>query len=179
MNEFFYFVFSGFILMLIPFAFIGGVWLRGFFFTFLKVKASGGRRCMVRGWNLTHWRFVAGEVKDGFLTFKHLKETHRIEITGSDFYRMLKLDWVDVDFTDNTITRRQGERGTPFDAVKFDNLFVRCLFKPTIGDTKTTIIIALLAFCILLALVSLGLSYQTYEMVKGLGSITQATVGII
>ena len=178
-TDFYYFVVSGFLLMLLPILFLGFFWLSGFLFAFIKVKASRGRKVMVRTWNVTHFLFRPGEIIDGWLIFKHKKNNYRVKVESEDFYRMLKLRFIDVDLENGIIFRRTGEGGTPYDPVTTDNLYVRALMAPKLEGKQMLIILILLIVVLLVVLAEGGMLFQMYKVVQGLAQVGEASVGVV
>lgn len=175
--SFLYFVISGLILMVLPLLLLAATWFRGFFFAVLKVKASGGAKVLVRAWNVTHFLFKTGVIREGYLVFTVNKQTLRFQVDTLDFYRMLRMNCIDVDITSGVVRRRLGEVGTPYDAATADNIYRRCLLKPTIQDNKTIIILVMLALVLILCLINAGVSYQLYKMLQAISpTIAQAAI---
>lgn len=177
-TEYIYFVISGFVLLLLPLFFIAGVWLRGFFTPFLKVKASAGRLVLVRVRSQLRDYFKSGEVIDGTLKFKSANG-HSRTLNIPDypvFYKAYNVTCIDVDEKKNAIFMLDAKAISGYDAEKYDDLILRALLKPALNNKKLIIIIALLALLIVLAFAIIGLQFQTYKIV-GAGTSAVGQIG--
>lgn len=175
-----YFVIAGFFLMLIPVALIAGWFLRGFFMTFMKVKASQGKFLMVKVRSKLRDYYAKGFVIEGTMRFKDSKKNDRTIILPKDvafIYRSLGVYWVDVDEDKNCVYTLDGRGVSGFDAEKFDDIIQKALAKPAFGDNKMLFVIIGIVIIILLLFIICGMEYQSYKMLKTLGMTAQAAVG--
>lgn len=176
-QEFYYYVASGFILMVLPVAFIAGVWLRGFFFPFLKVKASQGRLVLVRLRGSVRDHYTTGDPVDGTLRFKVKKDYRTINMEPLAIYRSWNMNCIDIDEEKNSIILRDGQHVEGFDAQKFDDIIERALKKPNFDNNKQLVVLILLIIIILVLLANAGMTYQLYKAVTQVNSITTAAIG--
>lgn len=146
-----YFTMSGAVLIGLVFFLINFL-LGGIMMPFLKVKASRGKKLLVRVINPIHDYFRIGEIDEGFLVFKDRKKnTRRIYMQPGCVYRAATIHWVEIDDEKNCIYDRKGNQVSGFDAVKFDDLLKRALYKPAIlGDNMMKIMLILLVFSLVL-----------------------------
>ncbi len=160
-----YYAISWFILLF----FIGFI-IRGFFWKFIKVKLSFGRLILVKVRAINRDFFSIGEVKDGFLVYKAHKKNKRIAIKDSTvFYKSIGVLWVDVDEEKGALCKVDYSAIDGFDSEKFENLFVRTLYRPSISDNKEKIMFIMLGVCILLAVGGLYLAYNNGQGLQFLG----------
>ena len=157
---------------------------RGFFLKFIKVRLSFGRLVMVKLREVNRDFYAVGEVLEGFLVFKHKKDIKRISIDREKpgFYRSLGCIWIDIDNEKNSINTWNYEGVKGFDAVKYNDLFMRALNKPAIVDNTTKILIVLVAFALLVGFVNIYLIVKTGKKIDGLipviNSLKQTTTTI-
>src|SRR4030042_3601616 len=126
--------------MVIP-IFLISFLMRDFFFKFFKVKASMGKKVMVKIRTSLIDYFAIGEFKDGQLYFKSHKDKKIINVPADAkvFYRSLGINWVDLNETDNSLSSNDYAAIGGFDAQKFSDLYERALMKPAIVPTQEKI----------------------------------------
>ena len=159
---------------------------KGFFKEFLKVKASFGKLILVKVTAVNRDYFRVGSVEDGFLLFKtaNKKNEKRLSIPNQNvFYRCLGCAWVDVDEEKNafTIRERTDFRAIDgYDAERNNNLFKRCLYRPSLEDKKNKIVMALLIMIMVLVIIVGFLVYKNgYSLEFLLEQISNISKGII
>jgi amino acid transporter len=176
-TEFYYFLVSGAVLMGIV-VFIMNFLLGGFLGPFLKVKASRGRKVLVRVHHPIQDFFRVGEIVEGFLVYvDRAKETRRLKMQPGIVTRSLNVYWVEVDDEKNCFFKREsGDAVSGFDAVKFDELLKRALYRPlTLGDQLLKIALILLAIVVLGIIIIGFFSYKNYKGVQELLAILKVT----
>jgi len=182
--DFWYYVASGFILMLVPVGFIN-FWLRGFFWSFAKVKSSGGKLCLVRVRSKLRDYFRPGTVSDATLRYKDaIGEYRTVNIPEEDdqknqvevFYRAFGVTCIDIDETRNCVFQLDGDGVSGFDAAKFDSILQRALLKPSFGDKKLLIVLVIVIIILLVTFFSAYYGYKNNQMLQFLvnQSITAA-----
>lgn len=177
MNELYSYIISGFVLLALPFVFVAGFWLRGFFIPYMRARGSQGKKIFIFAWNITRFEFPLGVLKEGMLYFVHNKVVHRINVEGEDFFRFLRVNAVMVNLKDGSVIRRTGKVMPGYDPVKTDSLITRALMKP--GDQSLILIVILVAVLLIVALL-LGNMFLTYQALNILKEGGQAvTTGII
>lgn len=180
MNDFIYYVISGFVLMILPVAFIGGVWLRGFFMPYIKVKASAGKRVLVKIRTILRDYYAVGEIIDGSLKFKSANKNSRTLILPTDkptIYKSFNVNCIDVDEEKNCIYTLDAKGVSGYDAEKYDDLILRALLKPALHSQMLKIIVVLIVL-IIIGIIAVGaMQYQTYQVVTLLNSAKVGTVG--
>lgn len=152
---------------------IMSVLFRGFFWKYIRVRASMGRLVLVKLRNLSRDHFKIGKVEEGFLIYKN-KEEKRIAVKDfSFFYRCMGVSWVDVDEETSSVCAPDYKAVTGFDSERFQSLYTRCLMRPEGLNTKEIIIIIL----VLLAIVTAGISvYLGYTNLQELAIIKKAVI---
>lgn len=153
--------------------FFCGAFQRGFFVNYFKVRVSFGRLVMVKVRSPLRDYFAKGWVEEGFLIYKHNKETIRLNIPQniSPFYKCLAVMWCDVDDEKHAISKTDYSSVSGYDAVKNNNLHTRALMRPSIASGQEKVILYLLIVVGLLALVGLYLSYCNYAQLRDLANL--------
>jgi hypothetical protein len=126
----------------------------GFLNKFIVVKISRGRKTLVEVHDVGGVYYRTGIISDGFLSYKNKKkEKKTLEVTNADIQYRMGLKTIATDGVKNTIIRQDGSQVEGHDAVKTDNLMVRCLTSPQLQDKVLKIILILLVVAVLLILV--------------------------
>jgi hypothetical protein len=148
---------------------------RGFFLKFIKVRLSFGRLVLVKLREVNRDFYAVGEVLEGYLIFKQKKDIKRLTIPRDKkiFYRSMGILWVDVDNERNSIMTWEYTEEKGFDAIKFNDLFMRALNKPSVTDNTTKILIILVCFVALLVIVDIYFDYQTGKKIEALYPLIQ------
>ena len=89
-----------------------------------------------------------GEIKGDWLVYGAKKEKKRIKIGDNMVYRCFGVTVVDVDETSNAVSKTDYDAVSGFDAEKFEDLFTRALFRPTLDENKDRILIIMLVVVI-------------------------------
>jgi len=154
---------------------------KGFFAPYMGVKASFGKCILVKVRAVNRDYFKKGIIDDGFLVFSGKTGQKRLNIKDSSyFYRALGISWIDVDEEKNSITKPDHTGVSGFDAVKYNNLYTRALYRPGIKDNMTKAIIGCLVLVIILIL-ALGfvLYKQSYSLEIMAQQIASVKSGVI
>ena len=159
MNDFALFMISYSVVLIGGFVLVN--WLsNGFLLILMRVKATRGRKVLIIVKSKLQNYFVIGKVVEGFLIFRDnacklddRKTEKRIAIPNGTVFRMFSVNCVWFDEEINCILRPNLKGVTGFDAIKWNNLLIRALKRPTIEDSKIILIIIL----ILLIIVVLGM----------------------
>ncbi len=156
---------------------------RGLFFPFMKVKVSGGKKILVRVLHPVQSYFSVGEIDEGFLVFKdRKKETRRLVFVPGCIDRAATIFWTSVDDEKNCMIKRmEGEAVDGHDAVKYDNLFVRALYKPNVMNEiliKIALVLIAVALVVLIvvAVVSVKNMSISQQILETLTAPAKATV---
>jgi len=196
--------------MIIPF-FLMGLLLKGFLTKYFKVRASFGRLCLVKVRAVNRDYYVTGRIEeDSMLVFKNLKkEEKRLSLQSRNvFYRCLNINWIDVSEEKNAITVPSTtekdkfntktkttykiisvdyDAVTGFDAIKYNNLYVRALTQPQVElfDFKKVVVLVLMGMGVILLAIAY-LCYMNYTnsqmslgILQGLPELIKASKGTI
>lgn len=135
---------------------------RGFFMPFLRVKLSFGKLiiCKIRAVNRDYYR--AGKIDEGFLVFPTSQGDKRIAVKDKAvFYRSLGVAWVDVDEEKNALVNPDFKPIDGFDAMKYNSLYIRALYRPALANNKEKVIIGI---CILIVVMLIILGFFVYKV---------------
>lgn len=145
---------------------------RGFFWKFLKVRVSFGRLIMVKIRSLNRDYFAVGKMQEGFLLFKTPEGYKRISLENREaFYRCLGANWLDIDEKTNNVSNTDYKVLEGYDAIKYNNLYLRALYKPTIAETKEKIILGAI---IIMGLIIVAVAFFVYNMSADITAIKEA-----
>ena len=155
--------------------------MRGFFWKYFRVKASMGRLILIKVRDINIDSFAIGVIDSDILKFKKNKEEHSIAIKDRTvFYRSIGVIWVDYDSATGGLVRPDFQGIEGFDPVKYNNLYLRALYKPAITDNFDKILMLLVFVCIILTIVGLYLSYNNGASIQRLtlagASIVQGSI---
>lgn len=154
------------IVVLLSFGMVGFI-QKGFFWKYFRVRLSFGRLVIVKIRGITRDFFAVGDIQENFLVFKVNKEKKKINVKNSEvFYRSLGCIWVDVDEIKNALSKTDYSAIDGFDAVKYESLYARALYKPSITDNKEKILFVLVIIAIIVAGISVFLSYKNGEAIQ-------------
>lgn len=141
----------------------------GFLFPFLKVKMSRGKLVLVQVNTITQDYHRPGRIDTGFLIFKDRnKEERRIKVPRESIYRSKGINMVDVDDEKSAVMLRDYSAVSGFDGAKYNDLYLRALYKPTMFDRKEKIMLGILVIVGVLVLGALYLGYQNNELLLSL-----------
>ena len=111
-----------------------------FFLNFFKVKASRGKKVLVKARGPNTDYFSTGKIVDGWLIFKDIdKDVKRIKWNNRCVYRMLNINVVDVDDISNSLITRDYSVITGYDAKQVDHTINRAMQKPEAYNMKEQI----------------------------------------
>lgn len=163
------------LLMIIVF-FIVSMLFKGFFLKYVKVRLSFGKYVLVKIRSPIRDYFAVGWVEESFLCFKRKVDGTKAIIRAivpkeTPFYRCLSVLWVDYDEETADICKCDYTGAKSFDPVKYDNLLVRALQKPAIGDNMQKIMIVLLVIAIAVGIAGVYFGYINTKGIEGLNNI--------
>lgn len=157
----------------------------GFFWSFLKVKMSMGRKILVKSRTATHDDYAVGYVEDGTLKFVINKNNKTINLPDNHkaFYRSIGVLWVDVDEETNNICSIDYSVQPGFDAIKMDNLIKRALQKPLEKGNFERVVVLLLLGILAASAFGAYLAYMNSEAILNiqntLPTITSQLQGVV
>jgi hypothetical protein len=153
---------------------------QGFLSAWFKVRRLRGRKVLVRVRTVINDYFTSGSVDEGFLVYvprgKKKTESKRLSIEEVSVYRSYGLHCVDVDDAKNCSFSRDAKAVSGFDAEKNNSLHLRALYKPSLIDNQTKIIIIILIVLVIAVAASI---FMSVNLGKTLGAKIDAlkTVG--
>jgi len=177
-NGFWYYVASGFLLLILPVVFIGNIWLRGFFWKFVNVKASMGKKILIRIGTVNTDHFAVAEILDGAVHFKDRKKKgHITPLTDkSVLYRAWGIGCLDYDEDKDCFFKRDGTGVTGHDAELVDSLILRALMKPV----PQNLLLIIVLIIVILLLIMLGFElYLTTQLKNQLAQLAINTAGSV
>lgn len=149
--------------------------LRGLFWRYMRVRGSRGRLILVRIMHSVHPYYRIGKLEEQWLVYKDVgKVQKRLTLTKSNVYNHLGCNWVDVDPVKNAIVdySEAFKAVSGFDADAMNSLYLRALFRPSLLDPITKIILIVVIVGAIIALVNVGLGFM---MMKKVDHIIQST----
>ena len=142
---------------------------RGFFFKYFRVRGSLGRLVLIKVREINIDTYAVGSINGDTLKFKNNKEEHIICIKDRNvFYRSIGIIWVDYDSATNGLVKPDFMGVEGFDAVKYNNLYLRALYKPAITDNFDKILMLLMFVCLILTIVTIVLSVKNGNAITSL-----------
>lgn len=148
---------------------------KGYLRNYLIVKASRGRKILVRVITYTGIYYKPGKIDSGVLQYKNIptkdKDTYKIE--RDSLIQEMGINLITIDETTKKVIKPSTETTEGHDTTKFDYLLQRALYKPSFKDNpKEMIIIALCVIsCILSGFVIYLLMSMGQKTVAGAGGI--------
>jgi predicted DNA-binding antitoxin AbrB/MazE fold protein len=192
-QELIYTVVSYAVVFIIPF-FLIAMYQGGFFGPYASVKASRGKKVLVKVRTLSSHYYKTGKIVEGVLIYKDRnKEQHTIPIVNEGcIYRMLGVTCVDTDEEKNMLYDHvKGREISGYDAVRYDQIIKRALQKPTLVNPNITIILLIVIIVAILALgiflfqnyklqkTSIELATKTYELLRTMQPAVSVTPGVV
>lgn len=185
MNELFkaiLFQAMGYLFALILGVGILGLLMRGFLLKFINVKASLGRKVLVRVREVAIWRYYIGKFDEQDLIIGGKKDRKRINNIHKDhIYRSLGINWIDLDGKTWAILPPHSVEGvTGFDPEKQESLVTRALYKPPLEDMQTRYILFISLGALLAGAVAAYFSYNILNDVQVLQeSVNSLKAGLV
>jgi hypothetical protein len=166
--------------------FVVSFFLKGFFWKYVKVRLSFGRKVLVKIRSQLTDYYAIGRIEDSFLVYENpnkKSESQSDEIRVSlppqknCFYRSLAINCIDIDEETFGICTVNYGAVTGFDAVKYSDLLTRALMRPAENTKVEKIILLLLAIILVGVLASIFLGYSNYSSIKTMQTITATITG--
>lgn len=154
---------------------------RGFFFTWLRARFSNGKKVVVKCYGNVKPYYRVGRIAENKLNFKDRHSKVEKGLYFEDVHNQTHFDlgvfWVEVDVIKNCIFNLKAEaKAVPgSDAEKNESLCIRHLYRPSLLDAKTQLLIWLL---IGVLLVVLYMAYSQYKQGKLLMVILEQVVSM-
>lgn len=156
---------------------------KGFFWKYVKVRMSFGKLVLVKVRAINRDYYATGTIEEEFLIYQFNKNTKRIKIEDNKaFYRCLAVSCIDVDERKNCVITVDYSSTNGFDAIKYNDLYLRALYKPSIIDKKEKIMQILLIGIGLGVLIIAFLTWQNYATLSAIaksGAIGKVSAGVL
>lgn len=153
---------------------------RGFFWKYIKVKMSFGKYLLVKVRAINRDYFRVGHIEEAFLVYKAFKDKKRLSIESRAIYRCLGIQWVDVDESKNAVMEHDYHYAPGFDAEKYNNLYLRALYRPVTLDKREALVIILIIVAVVAAAIGTYFSFRNSADISTLATqvktITSATI---
>lgn len=174
MNELISFIIAGLVILLIPILAIA-YFQAGFFLKWFKVRGGRGKFVLIKIRSRLRDHFDYGSIQGDFLVYGKKKNQKRIVVPERCIYRSYGVDCIDIDESKNAVSRTDYEAVTGHDAEKFEDLYTRALYRPSLEENRDKVMLILLIICIaglaIVALMCWNISQQISTI--GGGTITQ------
>ena len=178
MNDFYYFIIAGAVLMLVPIFFIA-FFQAGFFLQWLRAKGSRGKRVLIKLIKPVRDDFTTGIIEQGFLIFGKKGFGRRIKLAETTrIYHAWGVRAVDIHDELNAPVGTDFRGVAGFDAEAFENLLTRALYRPSLEESKEKIILIGLIIVAVLVIICIGLTWSVQGQVSALGNVG-SVVGVV
>lgn len=167
-KDFYYFVISGFIVLLIPIALVA--WFQaGFFLKWLKARSGRGKFILIKIRGKVRDHFATGIINGDFLIFGKKEEKRRVTLEKSCIYTCWGVQVVDLDESSNNLSNVNYQAVPGNDAEKTESLYVRSLMRPSLEQATDKMLLILLIL-VLVAVIAVGfLVWNVSQQVAGIG----------
>jgi len=142
----------------------------GFFIVFIRVKASRGKKVLVKVRSVLQDYYRIGTIIDNDLEYLDKnKQKRRVNLPKNAIYRSLNLNCIDTDEETNSVVTLDFTVVDGHDAQKTDNLLVRALTKPAALSNFEKIVFVGIVVAIIVAAISAYISYQNLMLIQNVG----------
>jgi hypothetical protein len=146
-----------------------------FLFVWLSVRRQRDYAVFVKVRTSISDYFVKGTVEEGWLIYrprgKKKDEAKRLALNKGSVYRAFNILCVDVDDEKNCVVAKDFSLVAGYDAEKNNSLHLRALYKPSLMDDKTKIILIILVVIVLAVAAS---AYLNYSLISKLTAQVEA-----
>ncbi len=148
---------------------------QGFITTFLRIRFSRDRLCMVKIFSASRVYYKHGKETEGIITFKNSKkEDSTINADRDTFHRSMNINWVHYDEVKNVMIKPHGEYAESIDPIRNENMHKRALQSPEVKSNSQKLkhgMLILGGFICLLVIMYFGYKMMgkmdlTYNLVK-------------
>ena len=166
--------FSG---IIISFFFLLNFLTKGFIWTYLVVKASQGRKVLVRIHSAVEIYHKAGSWSDGFLFYKTKgKEKKQLPITNVEFrqaiFQQMGVPLIEVDESGNKILLKDLQVASfQVDSGELETILLRIKNRPQLASTNEKIILIMLVLILLGLAYAIFVLYQQGEIITGITNL--------
>lgn len=143
---------------------------KGYLRNYLTVKASRGKKVLVRVLSLTGYYYKPGVIQSNFLSFKNrAKAIDSARLRKGDLIDEMGVKVVVFDEILKKIIPVNNDPREGHDTEHFDNILKRALYKPSMKDNPRELI--LIVICVISAIASILTLYFVYSMQRGGGVV--------
>ena len=169
--DFYYFIVSGLLIMGIPIGLIA--WFQaGFFTKWLKARAGRGKVILIKQRGKIRDHFLTGVIVGDYLIFGKKDNMKRVLINNNAIYTAWGVPCVDMDEATNNLSTTDYDVAEGFDAEKYENLYIRSLYRPSLEDKTDKLLLILLIVVIMLVVVVGFLVWNVSQQVAAIGGGT-------
>lgn len=164
-------------------------WLsQGFLTKFVRVRASRGKLVLLKVVSSTDIYFRTGKISEKSLRYKarNQKEEKLVPVPDNILYNSMGVWCLDIEEDSNAVINKKGEKIESYDAEKYEQLFIRALYKPALMDRNEKIILIMLAVAILGLFIVFFYVRQTdqniflmKEQLAALKQITSSSIAVV
>jgi hypothetical protein len=153
----------------------------GFLWPFARVKMSRGRFTLVRVRGVTGDYFRIGEIMESWLVFKdRQKEKRRLSCPEKSYINYaMGVKTIDVDDEKNAIMTADFKAVSGYDAIKFENLYVRALTAPKLEDKLMMIILIIIIIVLLVSLFNAFSIYKLGGKIDALNTVAKVAQNVV
>ena len=174
MNEFWYFVISGGIVMFVP-VFVVAYFQGGFFAKWLKVKTSRGKKVLIKLRRRLLDDYEVGVLDGDFIIYGKKENKKRLVIPEDCIYRSFGVNVVDLHDGKQAIAKTDFEAVSGHDGERYESLYIRALYRPSLMENNQKILMILLIVVLCALGISLFFSWnitQQLSAISNVGSVT-------
>lgn len=131
---------------------------KGFFWKYLKVRASMGRLVLIKIREINRDDYKVGEIEGGKLKYTVKGKDKKLIMIPKNkpvFYKTIGITMIDIDSEKNAVCCVDYSSLEGFDAEKYNDLLLRALYKPKIDNNREKMIITCLVI-LLIAVAFIG-----------------------
>jgi len=151
---------------------------KGYLLKLIRIKSMRGKGILIHVLSALEYYYVVGKLEGDFLVYNDReskankqKTPKRVSIKKGAFYRSLGVWNVNIDEATNSIIMPPGDVVSGFDAIKYNNLYERALFKPSPEAKDKILIIIILIVVIITLLVCAAVLVQTGKVQTALSVV--------
>lgn len=169
MSDFYYFLIAGGVLMLVP-IFVIAYFQAGFFGKWLKARTGRGKYVLIKLRSKLRDYFTYGEIKGEYLIYGKKDNTRRLLIPEGAIYRAWGVACVDLDEATNSVCSVNYKPVEGFDAEKFEGLYIRALYRPSLEENRDKVILVLIIIAIAVGAIGLFMNWNLSNQIAAISN---------
>jgi len=170
MNDFWYFMIAGGLILLVP-IFVIAYFQAGFFLNWLIVKTSRGKKVLIKVRGKLIDSFKTGVIDGDFLIYGKKEERRRLVLDDEAPYRSFGINVVDIDGSKQAVMKRDYKAVSGHDGERFESLYIRALFRPSLTEDRQKLLIILLIVVLCALGISLFFSWNISQQIAALSNV--------